>query len=269
MSGFTPHIALLKKKLSILFSMQIQFGIPLNRARENTLVLLPVETNALCCGLSALVSYKAPSKEHHLDSVSIQQRVDCLTENTLSLCLAKAIDLGDNYLSGQKNLRDFLDEARSLKTLTPFFELFSDDSRQNFLLTLVGSMNELATEEKKFLKETMTDLSPAEIDTVTLAIETLQDIIWCLENEVLGNLKKVQSLTAVPPTEITLEEVKTFKKINAILNSIDRLEVRGRDSAGISLLFTFSGELFERFRGALTQAGFDDQLRQRTNRTTL
>ncbi|MDY0220062.1 MAG: SIS domain-containing protein [Desulfobacterium sp.] len=269
MPGFFPHLSLIKNKLSRFFSIQIQFGIPMDRARENTLVLLPVKPNALCCGLSALVSYKAPLTDHHFDSVSIQQRVDCLTENTLSLCLGKAVDLGENYLSGQKNLWDFLDEVRSLKTLTPFFELFSDDSKQNFLLTLVRSMNELAAEEKKTFKEKMIDLSPAEVDTVTLAIETLQDITWCLESEVLGNLKRVEFLTAVPSAEITLEEVKTFKKINAILNSIDRLEVRGRDSAGISLLFVFTSEAFEHFSGTLTRAGFDDQLRQRTNRTVL
>ncbi|MBF0230435.1 MAG: SIS domain-containing protein [Desulfamplus sp.] len=70
-----------------------------------------------------------------------------------------------------------------------------------------------------------------------------------------------------PP--LNKNQVLNFKRINAVLNSIDRLEVRGRDSAGISLLFTLSDVQFEKFKVELIKSGFDEQLKLRTNKPVL
>lgn len=270
MVRFTPYLSMLKNMISRLFTIHVQLGVSLNRARQNTLILFPVEPSTLCCGLSALVSYKAPAKaDEHLDLPAMEQNVDGLKENCLTECLARTVDLGQSYLTGQDTLLNFLGQARALRTRTPFFELFSNASRRTALSTLVATMKRLAKKETDELKQRMADLSLVQVDTVTQRIETLQDIIWCIEREVLENLNRVQDLSLTPPTGATMEEIVTFKKINAVLNSIDRLEVRGRDSAGISLLFVFSKEAFERFRDALITAGFEEQLKLRTNRTVL
>ncbi len=270
MARFALHLSKLKNKISRLFSIHVQWGISLNRAAENTLVLFPVEPNTLCCGLSALVSYKTPATTvKHLDLNGMEQGIDRLKENSLVDCLARGDDLGESYLAGQEHLLDFLDQARDLRTRQSFFDLFSDPSRRATLSTLAMAMKRLAKQETDEFKQRMSDLSLAQVDTITQRIETLQDIIWCIEREVLENLKRVQDLSLVPPTGATMEEIVTFKKINAVLNSIDRLEVRGRDSAGISLLFVFSKEAFEAFREALISAGFEEQLKLRTNRTVL
>ena len=55
-------------------------------------------------------------------------------------------------------------------------------------------------------------------------------------------------IITAPPQPAT---IGVFKKINTILNSIDRLEVRGRDSAGISLIFVLKAGEFENFENAL------------------
>ncbi len=70
----------------------------------------------------------------------------------------------------------------------------------------------------------------------------------------------------ISPTPTT---VAFFKKINAVLNSIDRLEVRGRDSAGISMLLVFNAAEFEKFKDALTKADLLDQFRLRCEQVTL
>jgi glutamine---fructose-6-phosphate transaminase (isomerizing) len=48
--------------------------------------------------------------------------------------------------------------------------------------------------------------------------------------------------------------------INSVLNSLDRLEVRGRDSAGISLMFVLDGSEYEKFQDALSAAKKSDTL---------
>ena len=63
--------------------------------------------------------------------------------------------------------------------------------------------------------------------------------------------------------------VSVFKKINAVLNSIDRLEVRGRDSAGISQVFTLDGPEYERFQQAVEARGLSRELSARTNQEIL
>jgi glucosamine--fructose-6-phosphate aminotransferase (isomerizing) len=64
--------------------------------------------------------------------------------------------------------------------------------------------------------------------------------------------------------------VSVYKQINTVLNSIDRLEVRGRDSAGISLLFVLvqsEYELFEECLKNFSSAGslFDEYEKRREN----
>ncbi|MBT8367398.1 MAG: hypothetical protein KJP23_22120, partial [Deltaproteobacteria bacterium] len=54
-----------------------------------------------------------------------------------------------------------------------------------------------------------------------------------------------------------------------MLNSIDRLEVRGRDSAGISMLRVFNAAEFEKFKDALTNADLLDHFRLHGEQVTL
>jgi glucosamine--fructose-6-phosphate aminotransferase (isomerizing) len=95
------------------------------------------------------------------------------------------------------------------------------------------------------------------------AIDKLKDIHWRLENDILANCKKIQNLLARSPKRPSLASVCLFKKINAVLNSIDRLEVRGRDSAGISIMFMFRDADFQTGRAALEQSGHYAQFKER------
>jgi glucosamine--fructose-6-phosphate aminotransferase (isomerizing) len=63
--------------------------------------------------------------------------------------------------------------------------------------------------------------------------------------------------------------ISTFKKINTVLKSIDRLEVRGRDSAGISLMFVLGPVAYARFKETLKQKNLDHQLEERCGHETL
>jgi len=69
---------------------------------------------------------------------------------------------------------------------------------------------------------------------------TLKDIIWIIQKECLSNIEKVRELIG-ENEEITSQPqfVQEFRKVNFILNNLDRLEVRGRDSAGLSIMVTF------------------------------
>ncbi len=265
-----PNFFMLKNNVSRLLSMSVQFGKSPARARENSLVLFPVRPNTFCCGLSSLVSYKGVSvATEEADLPSMEQNADTLRESSLTACLSKGLDLGESYLGGDERLSLFLAQAHTLRRKVPFYELYSNRSREEALVTLLEALNALLIREKNDLKQRMADLAAMEVDTVAPRIDKLQDIIWCLKKEVLENLERIRDLALFCSNPETMEQITIFKKINAVLNSIDRLEVRGRDSAGISLLFVLSKEEFEDFREQLIKTGLGDQLKQRTNRKVL
>ncbi len=60
------------------------------------------------------------------------------------------------------------------------------------------------------------------------------------------------------------QSVVILKQINAVLNSLDRLEVRGRDSAGLSAMFHLSRSDFEQFEQAIARKKISQRLSTRS-----
>ena len=80
-----------------------------------------------------------------------------------------------------------------------------------------------------------------ELDPV---IERLRDMSWQLKHELLGNLEKISRLLNGRPGE---KEFMAAYAIEHVLTALDRLEVRGRDSAGIYVQVGVPAHAAERF----------------------
>ncbi|MGD9366133.1 MAG: SIS domain-containing protein, partial [Desulfobacteraceae bacterium] len=83
------------------------------------------------------------------------------------------------------------------------------------------------------------------------------------------NIAKVEKLITAGDTPLTPEMVTIYRNINTVLNSIDRLEVRGRDSAGISLLFLLDAGAYEHFSKAVDQNDLADRFKSRSEHPVL
>ncbi|WP_291462006.1 SIS domain-containing protein [Desulfobacula sp.] len=118
-------------------------------------------------------------------------------------------------------------------------------------------------------KKEVSNLSSSDVEIISLRLEKLQDICWCLKKEILDNITAISNLAIGLENSDNVPGLRIFKRINAVLNSIDRLEVRGRDSAGISVIFTLTKQEFENFRKGLIKAGLSERLKQRTNHLVL
>ena len=67
----------------------------------------------------------------------------------------------------------------------------------------------------------------------------MKDILWELGKDILGNLDKTAALSGgTPLSAFSPAAFKNYNALNFILNALDRLEVRGRDSAGIVVTYT-------------------------------
>ncbi|HEX7534643.1 MAG TPA: SIS domain-containing protein, partial [Syntrophales bacterium] len=94
----------------------------------------------------------------------------------------------------------------------------------------------------------------------------MKDIIWGLEKDVIENIEKIRRLSGAGGVkEISPESFKKYKKMNILLNCLDRLEVRGRDSAGMQMSFRLPDTAsFDKIIGVLKEGGLHDDYSART-----
>ena len=74
--------------------------------------------------------------------------------------------------------------------------------------------------------------------------ERLADYTWQIQNEVLGTVDKVAGLAPSPLSALTPAQHFLAWSAEIVLQSIDKLEVRGRDSAGISILLALTDRAY-------------------------
>ena len=243
----------------------VYFGKSAAGLPDNSIVFFPCSENVLCCGIAGLVSFKKKEKKaSHINIASLNDMAmkigtkgyrDC-AQNNKSLIIDYLID----YLGGQELIASFLHSVQSLKADDYFAECFAGKDIQNELSKLSDNLNDIIDRESRLLSDNMGRIDADMVDTMSRRIEDLKDISWCITFEFLDNIVKAGKLLNRDFQPITSSALKIVKNINAILNSIDRLEVRGRDSAGISLMFILEKAEFERFKEKLGKSDNIDLL---------
>jgi glutamine---fructose-6-phosphate transaminase (isomerizing) len=79
---------------------------------------------------------------------------------------------------------------------------------------------------------------PGEVERINAALSTLKDRLWSVERDRLGTALQVKGLAGPDAGRADLEG---YFSIQIALAALDRLEVRGRDSAGLHVLVWGSG----------------------------
>ncbi|SMC75853.1 glucosamine--fructose-6-phosphate aminotransferase (isomerizing) [Desulfocicer vacuolatum DSM 3385] len=252
-----------------MLSVHVEFATCPHRAAENTLVVFPQYTNAFSCGIAALVAFQGKKKSTAMDLNTLENKLNTMEANLLSICLDQNRSVLSCYLGGSGHMDDVVETARALKENAPFSDIFNTPEKQQQLSEISTRLDALITAEKEQLFQRMALLDAREFETARKRMDACQDAHWCIQEEILKNLLKIENMRHAPSGKCPREELVRFKTINAILNSIDRLEVRGRDSAGISLLATLPRQTFDTFCRELDTAGLGEQLKQRTGKTVL
>ncbi len=237
---------------------EIYFNRSLSQVPGNSIVFFPYSATLLACGLVGVVSYKKPERPHKKPEISVlEEKIKLVWKKRLEVCLGQepdsntGIDVEKDCFGGDALIESISDDVCELKKDALFFEVFVNENVQTGINRLTGKLTGLVEEEEKFLFERMGTLPASTVEVISKRIEAIKDIAWRLSKEISENVKKVKGLIATKafPSE---SKIKIFKKINAVLNSIDRLEVRGRDSAGISLLFVLEKDEYLRFTETLS-----------------
>jgi glucosamine--fructose-6-phosphate aminotransferase (isomerizing) len=91
----------------------------------------------------------------------------------------------------------------------------------------------IAAEES--VLEARSDLTPAALEATNADLIALRDVVWAIGQDRLRTARAVGGLAGRDAAPAAIE---AYTHVQRVLSSLDRLEVRGRDSAGIHLLVT-------------------------------
>ncbi|MBW1989391.1 MAG: SIS domain-containing protein [Deltaproteobacteria bacterium] len=247
--------------------MPIYIGRFPGRVPAGSLVLFPLRPGMLACGLSGFVAYKkrpAPAPEPDLDQ--LEKDIEVL--KAASLTREKVLSAAA-YLGGDDLLESLAQNAQSFKDDGLFYRLIMDRDYKARVAGLAGRLTRLAMDEENALYALRDSVPPEDIRVFSARMEKLKDCAWCLEHEVLEAADKTGLLARSLEPDKKPEAMAVFREINTVLSSLDRLEVRGRDSAGISVLLHFSPEHFQAFLQAAEHAGLSGELEERQKRPLL
>jgi glutamine---fructose-6-phosphate transaminase (isomerizing) len=248
----------------------VYFGRCLSNVPDGSLVILPVRSTLLGCGIAGIVAFKPPRPAPAaIPLADISTLAQCVRRNGLAGGGFQPGRLAADYLGGEACIESLWRQVQSLKRASTFTRLYGDESLQADIGRLAADLAEHAEAEGRQFDDAMSRLEAADADVMTLRIDRLRDIAWCLRAEILSNIDKVRDLMVGVEGPPAVESVMVFRNLNAVLNSIDRMEVRGRDSAGISLLFVLAAASYERFTAALAQAGLRGEWERRCERQPL
>jgi glucosamine--fructose-6-phosphate aminotransferase (isomerizing) len=241
----------------------VYFGKHIHRVPDGAIVFFPCRENLLCCGIAGIVTFKnKPAMDHPFDLESLENGVRLIEGGGFQSC-HQTDAWNECYLGGDETIDMLWRGVQVLKTDTQFFSLFSDEKAQKNLEQLTNRLGAVIKAETDLLADEMGHLAAERVDLISHRLEKLKDINWCLDTDILSNTKKIRDFLANSYEPPSFSSVSLFKKLNAVLNSIDRLEVRGRDSAGISIMFIFETSEFQKIEKALAKAGVLDQFKAR------
>jgi glucosamine--fructose-6-phosphate aminotransferase (isomerizing) len=246
-----------------LLSAHVYIGKFIERVPQGSIVFFPCRQTTFFCGIAGIVAFKnKKSTTDGLDLDSLENLIGQIEAGGYQSC-APAKRLDHDYLGGKEKTEILWQKVHAFNNDAPFVMIFSDKKAQGQLRQMAKRLAALTASESDLLSDQMGHLSAEHVDLMARSIERLKDIHWRLENDILANVEKIQTLSGRGPTAPSPAGVTLFKKLNAVLNSIDRLEVRGRDSAGISIMFIFKEADFQKGRETLEQAGLLAQFNER------
>jgi glucosamine--fructose-6-phosphate aminotransferase (isomerizing) len=192
-----------------------------------------------------------------------------LNECTYRKIKGNNLNIADDYLGGKGHIEELQDLVTGLKNSSSMYTIFKDVSAQEDLGESSDTLNSIIISEEKEYIKTVKSLSIEENETITKRSALLKDILWTLKEEILSNLRKIEYLFTPKNINMTLSIYRQLKNFNALFNNLDRLEVRGRDSAGISIINVVEEKDYHLFKEELDRKLLLKEFLNRQKKNTL
>jgi len=226
------------------------------------LILFPLQRTTLFCGLAGILTLRrgtAPRGKGNLAE---------LFRKAASHGLAALLEGRTNlpgYLGGLSTLERMEGELMRLKGEEGFRRLFFAAGEMESLVRLSREMHGFISAEETLLEEKAGRFSTTDLETVNRGLVLIRDLIWGLDRDILENIPRIVHLAGAGSTaDVDPEALPKYRKLNSLLNCLDRLEVRGRDSAGIQISFVpTDAEAARAILSRLRETGHAEELDRR------
>jgi glucosamine--fructose-6-phosphate aminotransferase (isomerizing) len=257
-------------RLHRFMTRPVYFGRFLASVPDGSLVVFPLQRTSLGCGIAGIVALKPPRPAAgEIPLAELAALAERVQGNGLAGGRLQAERFAAGYLGGEACIESLWRQVQSLKRSAAFGRLCGDESLQAEIDRLAAGLAAQAEAEGRQFDDAMGRLNAADVEIMAPRLDRLRDIAWCLRAELLTNIAKVRALLDKAEAPPSADAVSVFRNLNAVLNSIDRMEVRGRDSAGVSLLFVIAGAAYERFASTLAQGGLQGEWERRCEQQPL
>jgi len=260
-----PIIGRVRNAFAFAEKHNIYLGRCPRRVPVGSIVFFPLQPATFYCGLAGIITIN--SETNHNPRIVQTLRTEFQTIQSNNLTALKSGDISAQaYLGGREPLGNLSELIRRFKQDTSLEHLiFQDDAIQS-LADLIHDQKTFLRHEETLIEKHAAVFSTETLEAVNAALTILKDCLWALDQDIFSNLERILYLTGSDhPSNLTVEGFKKYREINLLLNSIDRLEVRGRDSAGVQISLSFPGsDALNRLNDALKADGLMDDLNQRS-----
>ncbi|MFM2115710.1 MAG: putative glucosamine-6-phosphate synthase, partial [Actinomycetota bacterium] len=186
----------------------------------------------IICVLSRKADRSAPGRDEVLAALDEGRRLLELRDPTRVAEAALTLSVADGLLKGEPGVRALVGNRE-----------------------LVSGVNAAVAAMLPVLAVIEADLEAADdahaIEASAEAIAAVKDVLWSLRNDRLRTAREVEALAGLQATPGALDG---YLAIQQALSAIDRMEVRGRDSAGIGVVVWGHGLTAERLPTGITWA---------------
>ncbi|MDP1993232.1 MAG: SIS domain-containing protein, partial [Syntrophales bacterium] len=225
-----------RKAVFFLRSLKIYVGRDPRQVAGPALILFPLLPSTFCCGLAGILVLRRkeqPNKPGGDLSLSFGKAIG----NDLAALLEGGIAASE-YLGGKLSLEEMERELLCLKGEEAFRRIFFAGGEARRLKDLSARMSAFLSAEETLLDQRAGSFSTTDLEAVNRGLVLIRDLLWGLDHDILDNVQRIIDLAgAGGVADVDPEALPKYRKLNSLLNCLDRLEVRGRDSAGIEISF--------------------------------
>lgn len=222
---------------------RIFIGAHQSSVNAPAIIFFPLLPCRLNCGFAGLMTCHLQKKPSDTTvNITLASTWKKIKSSGLQTIFSRK-NTAENYLNGMENINTIGRAVAELKREDTQESLFFQTNRAADLSRVVGEMKKYLTDEEQLLEDQAAVITSVDLEIINSRMIQLKDICWILEKDILANLQKVLTLTGMEkPSEVKPSAFRKYRKLNLLLNALDRLEVRGRDSAGIQLTFVLKNE---------------------------
>ncbi|MHB8907735.1 MAG: SIS domain-containing protein [Syntrophales bacterium] len=257
-------ISFCRRTVRFMRSWKIALGADPRNVAGPALILFPLAPATLCCGLAGILTVRG-KVEPDPPGEDLSRLFARASASDLAALMGGRIS-APGYLGGSPSAEGMERELLRLKGEEPFRRLFFDAGAVRHLAGLSARMHGFLLAEEAILEEKAGRFSTVDIEAVNRGLVVIRDLVWGLDHDILDNVQRIVALAgACGVADVDPAALPKYRKINILLNSLDRLEVRGRDSAGIQISFVpaDAGAALDLLR-SLREEGLERELCRRT-----